>query len=123
MGQGIDVGIAQITQQLNTVMKPEQHTTILLETMAGKGSEIGSRFEELRRVIDGVHLPEKVGVCLDTCHIYDAGYDIVTDLDAVLDEFDDVLGELFIIVLRQAFNFLADFQKIIHTSALLITFP
>ncbi len=92
VGQGIDVGIAQITQQLNTVMKPEQHTTILLETMAGKGSEIGSRFEELRRVIDGVHLPEKVGVCLDTCHIYDAGYDIVTDLDAVLDEFDDVLG-------------------------------
>ena len=92
VGQGMNTGIAQITEQLNAVMTPEQHTTILLETMAGKGSEVGGRFEELRRIIDGVHLPEQIGVCLDTCHVYDAGYDIVNQLDAVLDEFDHVIG-------------------------------
>ncbi len=92
VGQGLDTGIAFITEQLNAVMKPEQNTTILLETMAGKGSEVGGRFEELRRIIDGVHLPEKMGVCLDTCHVYDAGYDIVNNLDGVLDEFDHVIG-------------------------------
>lgn len=92
VGQGMDTGIAFITEQLNAVMKPEQNTTILLETMAGKGSEVGGRFEELRRIIDGVHLPEKMGVCLDTCHVYDAGYDIVNNLDGVLDEFDYVIG-------------------------------
>ncbi len=92
VGQGMDTGIAFITEQLNAVMKPEQNTTILLETMAGKGSEVGGRFEELRRIIDGVHLPEKMGVCLDTCHVYDAGYDIVNNLDGVLDEFDHVIG-------------------------------
>ena len=92
VGQGMDTGIALITEQLNAVMKPEQRTTILLETMAGKGSEVGGRFEELRRIIDGVHLHEKMGVCLDTCHVYDAGYDIVHNLDGVLDEFDHIIG-------------------------------
>lgn len=92
VGQGMDTGISLITEQLNAVMNPEQHTTVLLETMAGKGSEVGGRFEELRRIMDGVHLPEKLGVCLDTCHVYDAGYDIVNHLDDVLDEFDSVIG-------------------------------
>ena len=92
VGQGMDTGISLITEQLNAVMKPEQRTTILLETMAGKGSEVGGRFEELRRIIDGVHLHEKMGVCLDTCHVYDAGYDIVSDLDGVLAEFDRIVG-------------------------------
>ena len=92
VGQGTDTGILLITEQLNAVMNPEQHTTVLLETMAGKGSEVGGRFEELRRIMDGVHLSEKLGVCLDTCHVYDAGYDIVNHLDDVLDEFDSVIG-------------------------------
>ncbi len=92
VGQGMDTGISLITEQLNAVMNPEQHTTVLLETMAGKGSEVGGRFEELRRIMDGVHLPEKLGVCLDTCHVYDAGYDIVNHLDDVLNEFDSVIG-------------------------------
>ena len=92
VGQGMDVGIAQITEQLNGVLWPEQRTTVLLETMAGKGSEVGSRFEELRRIIDGVELQDKMGVCLDTCHVYDAGYDIVEHLDDVLDEFDQIIG-------------------------------
>ena len=92
VGQGMDTGISLITEQLNAVMKPEQRTTILLETMVGKGSEVGGRFEELRRIIDGVHLHEKMGVCLDTCHVYDAGYDIVHNLDGVLDEFDHIIG-------------------------------
>lgn len=92
VGQGTDTGISLITEQLNAVMNPEQHTTVLLETMAGKGSEVGGRFEELRRIMDGVHLPEKLGVCLDTCHVYDAGYDIVNYLDDVLNEFDSVIG-------------------------------
>ena len=92
VGQGIDIGIALICEQLNTVLTPELHTTVLLETMAGKGNEVGSRFEELRRIIDGVALNSKLGVCLDTCHVYDAGYDIVNDLDGVLDEFDAIIG-------------------------------
>ena len=92
VGQGMDTGISLITEQLNAVMNPEQHTTVLLETMAGKGSEVGGRFEELRRIMDGVRLPEKLGVCLDTCHVYDAGYDIVNHLDDVLDEFNSVIG-------------------------------
>ena len=92
VGQGIDIGIALICEQLNTVLTPELHTTVLLETMAGKGSEVGSRFEELRRIIDGVALNDKLGVCLDTCHVFDAGYDIVNDLDGVLQEFDRVIG-------------------------------
>lgn len=92
VGQGIDTGITLITEQLNAVLTPEQHTTVLLETMAGKGSEVGGRFEELRRIIEGVDLKDKLGVCLDTCHVYDAGYDIVNHLDDVLAEFDAVIG-------------------------------
>ena len=90
--QGVDVGIRFIVEALNKVLKPELTTTVLLETMAGKGSEIGRSFEELRTIIDGVKLSDKMGVCLDTCHIYDAGYDIVHHLDDVLDEFDRVIG-------------------------------
>ncbi len=92
VGQGIDLGIEQITDILNRVLSPKQKTTVLLETMAGKGSEVGGRFEELRRIIDGVWLSDKLGVCLDTCHVYDAGYDIVENLDDVLAEFDRVIG-------------------------------
>ncbi len=92
VGQGAEVGIDLIVKQLNTVLKPDMTTTVLLETMAGKGSEVGRSFEELRAIIDGVELDEKMGVCLDTCHVYDAGYDIVNDLDGVLDEFDRVIG-------------------------------
>ena len=92
VGQGTEKGIELITELLNRVMRPEQTTTVLLETMAGKGSEIGGRFEELRAIIDGVELDEKLGVCLDTCHVSDAGYDIAGDLDGVLEEFDKVIG-------------------------------
>ena len=92
VGQGVDVGIDLIVTQLNAVLTKDMTTTVLLETMAGKGSEIGRSFEELKAIIDGVELDEKLGVCFDTCHTYDAGYDIVNDLDGVLDEFDAVLG-------------------------------
>jgi len=92
VGQGIDVGINYIIDALNEILKPEQTTTVLLETMAGKGSEVGSKFEELKRIIDGVQLKDKLGVCLDTCHVNDAGYDIVNNLDGVLAEFDKVIG-------------------------------
>ena len=91
-GQGIEAGITEIRDLLNSMLFPEQTTTVLLETMAGKGSEVGSRFEELREVMDGIELGDKIGVCLDTCHISDAGYDIVKDLDGVLEEFDRVIG-------------------------------
>ena len=77
---------------LNTVLKPEQTTTVLLETMAGKGTEIGRSFEEIAQIIEKVELKDHLGVCLDTCHIYDAGYDIVNDLDGVLEEFDKIIG-------------------------------
>ena len=92
VGQGSDAGIEMTAQLLNRVLKPKQTTTVLLETMAGKGSEIGRNFEELREIIDRVELDEKMGVCLDTCHVWDAGYDIAGGLDRVLDEFDRVLG-------------------------------
>lgn len=92
VGQGEDVGIRLIVTQLNTTLTPQQTTTVLLETMAGKGSEIGGSFQELRRILDGVVLQEKVGVCLDTCHVHDAGYDIVNDLDGVLAEFEATIG-------------------------------
>ena len=92
VGQGIDVGIRLITDTLNQVMFPGQQTMVLLETMAGKGSEVGSRFEELRRIMDEVNMPEQVGVCLDTCHVHDAGYDLTDQLDGVLEEFDRVIG-------------------------------
>lgn len=91
-GQGTETGIAQIAETLNALLTPDIHTTVLLETMAGKGTEIGGRFEELREIIDRVEPEEKMGVCLDTCHVSDAGYDIVHDLDGVLTEFDRVVG-------------------------------
>lgn len=91
-GQGIETGIEQIAETLNAILKPEQTTTVLLETMAGKGTEVGSRFTELRAILDRVSLGSHVGVCLDTCHIFDAGYDIVHDLDGVLTEFDQTIG-------------------------------
>ncbi len=90
--QGVETGIKLIIETLNQVLYPEQKTVVLLETMAGKGSEIGGRFEELRAILDGVRLPDKLCVCLDTCHIFDGGYDIVQDLDGVLAEFDRVVG-------------------------------
>ena len=92
VGQGIDAGIKIISETLNEVLTKEQTTTVLLETMSGKGSEVGSKFEELKQIIDSVELKDKVGVCLDTCHIYDGGYDIVNDLDAVIKQFDDIIG-------------------------------
>lgn len=90
--QGAEVGIEQITALLNAILTPDQHTTVLLETMSGKGTEVGRTFEELRAILDGVTLSDKMGVCLDTCHIHDAGYDIINDLDGVLEEFDRVIG-------------------------------
>lgn len=92
VGQGAEKGIEIIADALNDILTPEQTTTVLLETMAGKGSEIGRSFEELREIIDRVKLKDKLGVCLDTCHIWDGGYDIVNNLDGVIDEFDRVIG-------------------------------
>ena len=92
VGQGKEKGIGLVTDILNTIIRPEQHTTVLLETMAGKGSEIGGCFEELREILDRLRLPEKAGICLDTCHVWDAGYDIVDKLDEVFAEFDRVIG-------------------------------
>ncbi|MEI3229679.1 MAG: deoxyribonuclease IV [Lachnospiraceae bacterium] len=92
VGQGSDAGIAMIADLLNEVLQPEQPTTVLLETMAGKGSEVGCKFEELAAILERVTLKDKMGVCLDTCHVWDAGYDIVNDLDGVLDQFDHVIG-------------------------------
>lgn len=92
VGQGIDVGINYIIEALNKILDQNQTTTVLLETMAGKGSEIGSRFEEIKQIIDDVTLNEKLGVCLDTCHVSDGGYDIINNLDGVLDEFDKIIG-------------------------------
>lgn len=91
VGQGMEVGIDHISQALRQAMEPGYPVTVLLETMAGKGSEVGGRFEELRAIIDAVGR-EDLGVCLDTCHVYDGGYDIVNDLDGVLEEFDRVIG-------------------------------
>ena len=90
--QGVEVGINYIVDMLNEVLKPEQTTKVLLETMAGKGTEIGRNFEEIAEIISRVELKDHMGVCLDTCHIYDAGYDIVNDLDKVLEEFDKIIG-------------------------------
>lgn len=92
VGQGAEAGIEMIADALNAILTKEQTTTVLLETMAGKGSEIGRNFEELREIIDRVELKEKLGVCFDTCHVWDGGYDIVNDLDGVLTEFDKVIG-------------------------------
>lgn len=92
VGQGVETGIEQIAAMLNAILWPEMRTTVLLETMAGKGSEVGSRFEELREIIDRVALSDKLGVCMDTCHVSDAGYDIINDLDGVLTAFDKAVG-------------------------------
>ena len=91
-GQGAEKGIELIADALNSVMFPEMQTIVLLETMAGKGSEVGGTFEELRAIIDRVALKDKLGVCFDTCHTWDAGYDLVDDLDGVLRHFDEVIG-------------------------------
>lgn len=105
-GQGVEVGIEQIADALNEILTPEQHTTVLLETMAGKGSEVGRSFEELREILDRVKLPDKMGVCLDTCHVWEAGYDIVGDLDGVLAQFDRVIGldKLYAVHLNDSMN-------------------
>ena len=92
VGQGIEAGIDLVSSLLNAVMKPGQKTQILLEAMSGKGSEVGSRFEELREIIDRTDRGDELGVCIDTCHIYCAGYDIVNDLDSVIGEFDRIVG-------------------------------
>ncbi len=92
VGQGAETGVEQIAAQLNEILWPQMTTTVLLETMAGKGTEVGRSFEELRAILDRVELSEKMGVCLDTCHVHDAGYDIVNHLDEVLTEFDRVIG-------------------------------
>ncbi len=91
-GQGTEAGIVQIAEALNEKLFPGMHTTVLLETMAGKGSEIGGCFEELKEILDRTELKDRLGVCFDTCHTWDAGYDLVNDLDGVLDEFDRIIG-------------------------------
>ena len=92
VGQGVETGIELIADALNRFLRPEMQTTVLLETMAGKGTEVGGSFEELREIIDRVELREKLSVCFDTCHTWDAGYDLVNDLDGVLTRFDKVIG-------------------------------
>lgn len=92
LGQGVEVGVNYIANMLNEILKPEQSTTVLLETMSGKGSEIGRSFQELKQILDRVVLWDKIGVCIDTCHIFDGGYDIVNNLDWVLDDFDKIIG-------------------------------
>ena len=92
IGQGEDVGIQQICEILNEVLFENMTTTVLLETMTGKGSEIGRNFEELSRIIDGIELKDKMGICLDTCHVHEGGYDIVNNLDGVLEQFDKIIG-------------------------------
>ena len=92
VGQGIEIGIEYIADMLNSILTPEQNTTVLLETMSGKGSEIGRDFEELREIMDRIILKEKIGICLDTCHIWDGGYDIVNDLEGVISKFDSIIG-------------------------------
>ena len=89
---GVEIGIDKIADLLNEVLFEKQRTTVLLETMAGKGTEIGRSFEEIRAIMDKVELKDKLGVCLDTCHVYDAGYDIVNHLDEVLEQFDRIIG-------------------------------
>lgn len=92
VGQGAEAGIAFIADMLNQILKPEQRTTVLLETMSGKGSEVGREFEELREILDRVECKERMGVCLDTCHVWDGGYDIVNDLEGVIGKFDKIIG-------------------------------
>lgn len=106
VNQGLDIGIEYIVNMLNSILTSEQTTIVLLETMAGKGSEVGRSFEELKHILDRITLSEKMGVCLDTCHVYDAGYDIVNNLDGVLEEFDKVIGlnKLYAIHLNDSKN-------------------
>lgn len=92
VGQGAEAGIAFIADMLNQILKPEQCTTVLLETMSGKGSEVGREFEELREILDRVECKERMGICLDTCHVWDGGYDIVNDLEGVIGKFDRIIG-------------------------------
>ena len=92
VGQGVEMGITYISDMLNSILTPKQSTTILLETMSGKGSEIGRSFEELREIMDRVTPKDKIGVCLDTCHVWDGGYDIASQLDEVIYKFDSVIG-------------------------------
>ena len=108
VGQGIEKGIELIVNQLNEVLFEDMTTTVLLETMAGKGTEVGSKFQELKEILDGVTLNEKMGVCLDTCHVFDGGYDIKDNLEDVLEEFDKVIGidKLKAIHLNDSKNFL-----------------
>ena len=106
VGQGMETGIAYIADALNAILTPEQSTTVLLETMSGKGSEVGGRFEELREILDRVELSDRMGVCLDTCHIWDGGYDIAGNLEAVLEEFDKTIGlhRLYAVHLNDSMN-------------------
>ena len=90
--QGVEVGISYISDMINEILTPEQHTIVLLETMAGKGSEIGGRFEELKEILNRIELSQHMGICLDTCHVWDGGYDIANHLDEVLTEFDKIIG-------------------------------
>ena len=92
VGQGVETGIELVAELLNASLRPQQHTLMLLETMSGKGTEVGSSFEEIAAILDRVELQDKTGVCLDTCHIYAAGYDIVDHLDDVLESFDKTIG-------------------------------
>ncbi len=107
-GQGAEAGINQIAEALNNAMFSEMNTTVLLETMAGKGTEVGGRFEELAEIISRVKYNEKIGVCLDTCHVFDAGYDIVNHFDEVLNEFDRIIGldRLKAVHLNDSMNYL-----------------
>jgi deoxyribonuclease-4 len=109
VNQGVDVGIKYIVDTLNKILFPELTTIVLLETMSGKGTEIGKTFEELQLILDNINLKEKVGICFDTCHVYDGGYDIVNDLDGVLNEFDRIIGldKLYAIHLNDSKNPLA----------------
>jgi deoxyribonuclease IV len=106
VNQGVETGIEYIINMLNTVLKQDQTTKVLLETMSGKGTEVGRTFEELKQIMNGVTHSDKMGICLDTCHIYDAGYDIVNNLDGVLDEFDRIIGleKLYAIHLNDSKN-------------------
>lgn len=106
VGQGVEQGTDYIVQMLNEIIKPEQTTRVLLETMAGKGSEIGRNFQEIKNIMDRVIVKEHIGVCLDTCHIFDGGYDIVNSLDEVIEEFDKIIGleNLYAIHLNDSMN-------------------
>ncbi len=108
VGQGVETGINYIVELLNEIIKPDQHTKVLLETMAGKGSEIGRNFEEIKQIMDRINLKDHIGVCLDTCHIFDGGYDIVNKLDEVINEFDKIIGleNLYAIHLNDSMNIL-----------------